>query len=144
MYKVDMERKAKPQKQVAALPYRKHGAGIEVLLITSRETKRWVIPKGWRMAHLKDYSAAAREAFEEAGIEGEMSHKSIGSFFYDKRKKYGRSQSINVTVYAMEVNRLLDEWPEKNQRTRRWFAAAEAAELVQEEGLKAVIEAILV
>ena len=132
------------EKQVAALPYRKHGAGIEVLLITSRETKRWVIPKGWPMLHLADFNAARQEAFEEAGIEGEMGHKSIGSYFYDKRKKAGRVQPVQVTVYAMEVTRLLDAWPEKKQRKRRWYAAHEAAELVAEEGLKAIIEAALV
>lgn len=131
-------------KQIAALPYRKHGAGIEVLLITSRETRRWVIPKGWPMLHLADFKAARREAFEEAGIEGEMNHKSMGSYFYDKRKKSGRFQPVQVTVYAMEVTRLLDNWPEKKQRTRAWFPAQDAAELVQEEGLKAIIEAALV
>ncbi|MEP6828306.1 MAG: NUDIX domain-containing protein, partial [Aestuariivirga sp.] len=59
-------------KQIAALPYRKHGKGVDVLLITSRETKRWIIPKGWRMKGKKDWNAAAREAFEEAGVEGKV------------------------------------------------------------------------
>ena len=132
------------KKQIAALPYRKHGEGIEVLLITSRETKRWVIPKGWPMRNKADYNAAQQEAFEEAGIEGKMSKKSMGSFMYNKRRKSGRMQLIQVTVYAMEVSRLLDKWPEQGQRERQWFAVNEAVELVQEEGLRAIIEAVLV
>jgi 8-oxo-dGTP pyrophosphatase MutT (NUDIX family) len=131
------------KKQIAALPYRKHGDGIEVLLITSRETRRWVIPKGWPMRNKADFNAAQQEAFEEAGIEGKMSKKSMGSYIYNKRKKSGRTQLIQVTVYAMEVSRLLDKWPEQGQRNRRWFAVNEAVELVQEDGLKAIVEAVL-
>jgi 8-oxo-dGTP pyrophosphatase MutT (NUDIX family) len=131
------------KKQIAALPYRKHGEGIEVLLITSRETRRWVIPKGWPMRNLTDRNAAKQEAFEEAGIEGKMGKKSMGSFTYSKRMKSGRMQVVQVTVYAMEVSRLLDKWPEQNQRKRRWFAMKEAIERVNEEGLRAVIQAAL-
>ncbi len=95
------------------------------------------------MLHLSDFNAARREAFEEAGIEGKMGRQSIGSFVYDKRKKSGKVVTVEVTVYAMEVTRLLDEWPEKGQRKRRWFPVAEAAKLVQEIGLQAIIEAAL-
>ena len=130
-------------RQVAALPYRNHGEGVEILLITSRETKRWVIPKGWPMPHLADFNAARREAFEEAGIEGKMGRKSIGSYFYNKRKKSGRMVPVEVIVYAMEVTRLLDEWQEMNERSRTWFPAKEAAVLVKEDGLQAIIEAAL-
>ena len=140
-YPVMPKRAAK--KQIAALPYRKHGEGIEVLLITSRETRRWVIPKGWPMRNRADHNAAQREAFEEAGIEGKMSKKSMGSYSYNKRMKSGSLQVVQVTVYAMEVSRLLDNWPEQNQRNRRWFAVNEAVDLVQEDGLKAIVEAVL-
>jgi 8-oxo-dGTP pyrophosphatase MutT (NUDIX family) len=128
-------------RQIGAVPYRKVGGGFEVLLITSRETRRWVIPKGWPMPHLADYNAARQEALEEAGIEGKMGRKSIGSYYYVKRKKSGKLLPVTVVVYAMEVTLLLDEWPEKNERKRHWFAAKEAVGLVQEEGLRAVIEA---
>ncbi len=131
------------KKQIAALPYRKHGEGIEVLLITSRETGRWVIPKGWPMRNLADHNAAKQEAFEEAGIEGKMGKKSMGSYSYNKRMKSGRMQAVQVTVYAMEVSRLLDKWPEQNQRKRQWFAVKEAVERVNEDGLKAIVEAML-
>ena len=130
-------------KQIAALPYRKHGEGIEVLLITSRETRRWVIPKGWPMRNLSDHNAAKQEAFEEAGIEGKIGKKSIGSFTYNKRMKSGRMQQVQVTVYAMEVSRLLDKCPEQNQRKRQWFALGDAVERVNEDGLKAIVEAAL-
>lgn len=127
-------------KQVAALPYRRHGKKLEVLLITSRETRRWVIPKGWPMTGKKDWNAAATEGFEEAGIKGDVSHKSIGVYHYVKRKKSG-DLDCEVTVYPLEVEKLLKDWPEKGERRRKWFDAARAAELVDEEGLKAIIGA---
>ena len=131
-----------PRKQVASLPYRKHGKGVDVLLITSRETKRWVIPKGWPMTGKKDCDAAAAEAFEEGGIEGKISKKSIGAYHYVKRKKTGDVE-CEVTVFPLEVNNLLRNWPEKAERRRKWFKAKEAAKRVNEEGLRAIIEATL-
>ncbi|MBG1232818.1 NUDIX hydrolase [Aestuariivirga litoralis] len=131
-----------PEKQVAALPYRREGKVLEVLLITSRETRRWVIPKGWPMKGKKDWNAAAIEAFEEAGIKGEVGRKSIGIYHYVKRRSSG-DLDCEVVVYPFEVEKVLDEWPEKNERRRKWFAAARAAELVDEEGLQAIIGAAL-
>ena len=129
------------QMQVAALPFRKRGKTFEVLLITSRETRRWVIPKGWPMKGKKDWNAAATEAYEEAGIKGDVSHKSIGVFRYLKRRDAGGFE-CEVAVYPFEVTKLLDEWPEQDERRRKWFEAARAAELVAEEGLKAIIQAV--
>ena len=130
-------------KQVAALPYRRWRGHIEVLLITSRQTKRWVIPKGWPMDGKADHHAAAQEAYEEAGIEGQISDKSIGAFNYQKRKKSGEVVDCVVMVFAMEVYRLLHVWPEKHERRRQWFSAREAIEALTDEGLKAIIEAAL-
>ena len=132
----------KAQKQIGALPYRKQGRAIEVLLITSRETKRWVIPKGWPMKGKRDWNAAAKEAFEEAGIEGHVGGKSIGTYHYVKRKNSG-NLDCEVTVYLLQVTRRMSEWPEKDQRRRKWFTAKEAATRVDEEGLKAIIAATL-
>ena len=129
-------------KQVAVLPYRKHGKGIDVLLITSRETKRWVIPKGWPMDGMKDWDAAATEAFEEAGVEGEVGKKSIGTYHYVKRKKSG-DLDVEVTVYPFEVKTELRIWPEKAERKRRWFSAEAAAAVVTDDGLDAIIMATL-
>jgi 8-oxo-dGTP pyrophosphatase MutT (NUDIX family) len=132
-----------PRLQIAALPLRKQGRNIEILLISSRETKRWIIPKGWPMLGLEDYQAAELEAFEEAGVRGKMGEEPIGLFSYNKRKKSGRLLPCSVTVYALNVEKLLRDWPEKHERKRKWFLAREAADLVDEEGLKAVIEATL-
>jgi 8-oxo-dGTP pyrophosphatase MutT (NUDIX family) len=128
-------------KQIAALPYRKGKNGVEVLLITSRETKRWVIPKGWPMDGMLDHEAAAQEAFEEAGIKGRINEKSIGGYAYQKKKKSGALLDCVVMVYPLEVAKLLRTWPEKAQRKRKWFKPQKAATLVKEDGLKAVIEA---
>jgi 8-oxo-dGTP pyrophosphatase MutT (NUDIX family) len=132
-----------PRKQIAALPYRRGKRGFEILLITSRETKRWVIPKGWPMDGKADHLAAAQEAFEEAGLEGHINEKSIGAYAYLKKKKSGLSVDCVVMVYPLEVTKLLRNWPEKAQRQRKWFSSKIAASLVNEEGLKSVIEASL-
>ena len=129
-------------KQVAVLPYRKHGRGVDVLLITSRETKRWVIPKGWPMAGKNDCDAAAIEAFEEAGIEGHVNQESVGTYHYVKRKKSG-NLDCEVTVYLLDVTQQLPKWPEKHERRRKWFSAKEATKRVDEAGLQAIIAATL-
>lgn len=121
--------------QYAALPYRTDGGTLEVMLVTSRETKRWIIPKGWPEKKVKPHELAAREAYEEAGLVGHADPDAVGTFRYDKRLKSGRSVWCEVQVFMMEVERELDEWPEKGQRERRWMAPAQAALLVQEPGL---------
>src|SRR5947209_14678636 len=94
-----------PRAQYAALPWRRNAAGaIEVLLITSRETRRWVIPKGWPIKGLKSPQTAAREAFEEAGVEGLVAKKKLGVFHYDKRLRSGRIQRVRVGVYPLQVD----------------------------------------
>jgi 8-oxo-dGTP pyrophosphatase MutT (NUDIX family) len=126
--------------QVAALPWRRKKNGdIEILLITSRETKRWVIPKGWPMDGLKDYNAARQEAFEEAGAEGKMARQPLGVFHYKKRTKLSELRPIDVTVYGLEVKNLKRNWPEKTERQRAWFSCEVAASLVDEEQLKKLI-----
>lgn len=127
--------------QIAALPWRRKKNGvIEVLLITSRETKRWVIPKGWPMEGLKDYNAARREAFEEAGVNGHMNREPIGTFGYVKRLKADVNQAVDVTVYALEVESLSRSWPEKSERNRAWFSCEVAATLVGEPQLRMLIQ----
>ena len=126
-------------RQVAALPYRRKAGRLEIMLVTSRETRRWVIPKGWPMKGLKDYNAAKREAFEEAGIKGRIGKKSIGKFDYDKHNADGSFQTIRVKVYPLEVKETLRTWPEKKERTRAWFSMPEGSALVADEGLKTVL-----
>ena len=127
--------------QVAALPWRKRGERIEILLITSRETQRWVIPKGWPMANLAAFNAAKREAFEEAGVDGRVRRTAIGRYTYSKRAADGSRQACLVTVYALNVLQQHRAWPERGQRRRFWFTAAEAAGKVQEATLRAIIRA---
>jgi 8-oxo-dGTP pyrophosphatase MutT (NUDIX family) len=113
---------------------------IEVLLITSRETRRWVIPKGWPIKGLKSPQTAAREAFEEAGVEGEVAKK-VGVYHYDKRLRSGRLQKVRVAVYPLKVATEAEAWPEAGQREKLWIAPQSAAELVQEPELAAILRA---
>ena len=126
-------------RQVAALPWRQGEAGVEVMMITSRETRRWVIPKGGRMVGKTDPQAAAQEAYEEAGIQGETLDTVVGHFRYDKRLKTGALQACVVAVYPLEVLIQLGAWPEDQQRQRRWMTQAEAAASVHEPDLANLI-----
>lgn len=129
-----------PRSQYAALPWRRSPAGhIEILLISSRETKRWVIPKGWPIKGLKSPDCASREAFEEAGLEGEIRRKKVGIFHYSKRLSSGRLQPVRVSVFALQVQRQWDDYPEKGQRDLLWTSTVEASMLVDEPELKVLI-----
>jgi len=126
-------------RQVAALPWRTGENGLEVMMITSRETRRWVIPKGGRMVGKTDPQAAAQEAYEEAGVQGETLGAPIGHFRYAKRLKSGAEQACVVAVYPLEVLIQLGAWPEDQQRQRRWMPQAEAAAAVHEADLADLI-----
>jgi 8-oxo-dGTP pyrophosphatase MutT (NUDIX family) len=126
--------------QYGALPFRREEDGsLRVLLVTSRETKRWVIPKGWPVKGLKPWSAAAREAYEEAGLVGEVERRAIGCYLYDKRLKNRDVVGCAVEVFPFAVRKRLKRWPEKGERDSRWFTIEEAAEAVVETGLSALI-----
>ena len=122
--------------QVAALPIRISDDGeINVLLVSSRETRRWVIPKGWPSKKMGDAKAAAREAREEAGVTGKVYRKPVG--FYRYRKVLPESSRIlDVAVYVLWVRKLRKSWPEQKERTRIWATLEDAAKLVREPGLK--------
>lgn len=125
--------------QVAALPWRSTGNGVEVMLITSRDTGRWVLPKGWVEKDEKLWRAAEREAEEEAGLTGQMARNEAGRYFYAKVMKIGPAVACEVKVYPLEVTAVADKWKEKGMRERQWFAAAEAARLVDEPDLGDII-----
>ncbi len=112
---------------------------LEILLVTTRRTKRWIIPKGWPIKGLKPAKSAAREAFEEAGVSGVIRSKAIGTFSYDKRLEEGVVVICEVAVFPLRVKRQRKTWPEIEQRICRWFEISEASELV-EEGLRDLIE----
>lgn len=112
---------------------------MQVRLITSRETRRWVIPKGWPMKGLAPHKAAAREAFEEAGLLGSTSRNALGMYTYEKRVSPQRSVTCDVMVFPMRVKRYLKNWPERSQRIGFWFTIESAAAAVQEEELRDLI-----
>ncbi len=126
--------------QYAALVWRPPAfGGIEVLLITSRETRRWVVPKGWPIKDLRPHQTAAREAWEEAGVEDRTGARKIGVFDYGKRLSSGALQPVRVKVYPLRVETEHDEWPEAGQRERLWLAPEEAAGRVDEPGLSRLL-----
>jgi 8-oxo-dGTP pyrophosphatase MutT (NUDIX family) len=126
-------------RQCAALPFVWEGGEVRVLLVTSRETRRWVLPKGWMEKRLSPHALAAKEAFEEAGVVGEVERRPIGRYDYLKRGPQDRLTHCSVRVFPLRVERLLDKWPERRQRQRRWFSPAEAAMAVDEGGLVALL-----
>lgn len=128
-----------PRRQYAALPWRRSEAGLEILLITSRETRRWVIPKGWGHKNEPPTIAAAREALEETGAAGRVAPAPLGDYRYSKLMKTGRVRKVKVAVYSLEVLFEHAEWPEMAVRQKLWIAAHEGAELVDEPELRALI-----
>jgi 8-oxo-dGTP pyrophosphatase MutT (NUDIX family) len=129
--------------QYGVLPVRRSAdGGVEVLLITSRETRRWVVPRGNPIAGASAAQSAAQEAFEEAGILGPVTPEPIGSYRYEKRRRSGIALPAEVHLFRMTVEEERDDWPEKGQRDRRWFAPHEAAAAVAEDDLAALIRGL--
>jgi 8-oxo-dGTP pyrophosphatase MutT (NUDIX family) len=135
-----MKKPAPARVQCAALPFRvSDGSAVEVMLVTSRETKRWIIPKGWAKKRDDLWKSAAREAREEAGISGVVGTEPIGSFSYDKRLRNGQTVPCEVQVFPLQVKRRRKKWPEKGQREISWFSPNAAAEAVREPLLGSLI-----
>ncbi|MDG1354110.1 MAG: NUDIX hydrolase [Sulfitobacter sp.] len=123
--------------QVAALCHRGDGPEREFLLVTSRDTGRWIIPKGWPIRGLKSNEAALQEAWEEAGVRNSRATiDPIGSYTYQKRQNSGLEIPVETLVYSVAVEDLSEEFPEAHQRSRKWVSAAAAAEMVNETELK--------
>jgi ADP-ribose pyrophosphatase YjhB (NUDIX family) len=129
-----------PRSQFAAVPWRRSPGGeVEILLITSRETRRWVIPKGWPIKGMSSAKSAAQEAFEEAGVRGKTHKRPVGIYHYDKRLKNGRLQHVRVAVFALQVETEAEAYPELGQREKAWVTPAEAARLVDEPELMVLL-----
>jgi 8-oxo-dGTP pyrophosphatase MutT (NUDIX family) len=125
--------------QHAALPFRRRDDGnLEIMLVTSRGTGRWIIPKGWPKKGRAPYVTAAREAMEEGGILGNIYDKPIGTFRYEKQHVHF-ALPCEVTVFALEVVEQMPEWPERRERATRWFEVCDAATAVQEPELAALM-----
>ncbi len=128
--------KLRKAQQIAALPVHWDSKGrLRVLMVTSRETRRWIMPKGWEMDGKKPWTAAKIEALEEAGAVGYIADTSIGTYRYTKRMDDGEKVRCKVTVYPMVVERLKRRWKERKERNRHWFSLRKAAKLVEEPDL---------
>lgn len=129
-----------PRQQYAALCYRVDPIlGLQVLLLTSRETRRWVIPKGWPMKGKKAHAVAEIESYEEAGVKGKAEKTAFGYYGYLKKLKSGLKVPVRVQVHLLQVETLLDEFPEVGTRDRVWTDCRDAASRVQEPELRNLI-----
>jgi 8-oxo-dGTP pyrophosphatase MutT (NUDIX family) len=130
-----------PRQQYAALCYRvkKKQGQVEVLVATSRDTGRWVIPKGWPMTDKKAHQVAEREAFEEVGVKGKVEKEALGFYNYRKTLDSGLKIPVRVQVHALEVHDCLKNFPEKGSRTLEWVSPEEAAKRVNEPELKLLL-----
>ena len=129
--------------QVAALCYRDTDDGKRVLLITSRDTGRWIVPKGWPIDGLDGPGAALQEAWEEAGVkQADIESDPVGLYEYDKGLGEGMTVPVEARVYLTRVRDLSEVYPEADQRKRAWFTPQDAANLVDEPDLKAILRAL--
>ena len=128
--------------QYGALPYRFTALGkLELLLVTSRTRGRWIIPKGWPIKGLKPQISAAREAFEEAGVRGEVTTKPLGRYPYDKISDDDSGAiPCEVLVFTLKVKQQHKDWPEAREREVRWMKPEDAVALIVEDGLRSVVE----
>lgn len=126
--------------QFAALVYRVNNDKVEVLLITSRNSRRWIIPKGWPMLGLTPAEAAATEAWEEAGVTGKTSDQCLGIYSYMKTLPGTDDLPCAVMVYSVKAKKLANRYPEADQRRRKWFSRKKAAKMVAEPELAKLIK----
>ncbi|MBA3675980.1 MAG: NUDIX hydrolase [Sphingosinicella sp.] len=133
---------AEPLQQFGVLPYRLGAGGeIHILLITSRDTQRWVVPRGNPIDGLAPHQSAVQEAWEEAGIIGAVMSEPIGNYCYAKRKKDGSVMPAFVDLFPFQIDEQNNDWPERGERETRWFDREAAAEAVDEPDLKQLIRA---
>jgi len=126
--------------QAGAIPYRIAEGVVEVLLVTSRDTGRWVIPKGHVEHGMTPQTAASQEAWEEAGVTGEIASETPFGFVpYLKRLKNGRTCAATIAVFPLLVDKQKNKWQERDVRTRSWFPVRDAAALVDEPDLAALL-----
>ncbi|WP_435170621.1 NUDIX hydrolase [Falsirhodobacter sp. 1013] len=129
----------KPLSQCGALCWRQNDLRKEVLLITSREAGRWIIPKGWPMKGKTLVQAAEQEAWEEAGVRGTANLGSMGCYRYVKRSGSPSAAEVDVTVFALQVFEERNDFPEHGQRNKLWTTPEDAARLVENRGLSVLI-----
>ncbi len=123
--------------QSAVVPFRRRGHGLEILLVTSRSGKRWVIPKGLVEPDLTASASAVKEAYEEAGIKGKLRSDCLGTYEYEK---WGGTCEVEVFLFEVQVE--LDDWPEADERERRWMSLTQAIDHLDEPGLQDLLRAV--
>ena len=137
---IDTKQKRNARSQFGALCYRITDEKIQVLLITSRRTQRWILPKGWPENGMTPGESAANEAMEEAGVTGKINERPLGVYYYEKTLKNGENYPCIVTIYALKVKKKWVDYQEKPERRRKWFSQKGAAKRVLEPGLAILIK----
>ena len=125
--------------QFAALCYRIKDDKLQFCIVTSRRSKRWIVPKGWPMHGETPMDAAATEAFEEAGVRGKIYPRPIGVFSYYKVRSQDELPCMAV-VYPLKVKKILKRWPEDRERDRKWVSRKKAAQMVDDPELSVIIQ----
>ncbi|TGU96968.1 NUDIX hydrolase [Mesorhizobium sp. M00.F.Ca.ET.151.01.1.1] len=139
---VRQAKKGERIRQVAAIPFRLNARGdIEVMLVTSRTTRRFIVPKGWPMKGKSGRKAATIEALEEAGVRGKTLKRPAGIYSYWKRLA-NRFVRVDVIVFLLEVTEELADWQEAKRRQRAWLAPADAAMLIDEPDLSTLVSTL--
>jgi 8-oxo-dGTP pyrophosphatase MutT (NUDIX family) len=125
-------------RQFGALPYFRN-EDLEILLITTKKKRRWSVPKGWPIKRSTPQQTAMVEAYEEAGVRGDVGEMQVGRF---RKRREVKKQSVlcEVQVFPLEVTRQQADWPERKQRSRIWVAPRKAAKLVKKSGLRRAIK----
>jgi 8-oxo-dGTP pyrophosphatase MutT (NUDIX family) len=137
---MQIEDAGEAQAQFAALCWRMKAGRVQVLLITSRDTGRWIIPKGWPVKGLDPKGSAAQEAWEEAGVKGDVLPEHLGHYTYPKGISKNAVLPCIVSVFPLKVETLARDFPERGQRRRKWFSIEKAATKVSEPELRALMQ----
>ena len=137
---IDAKQKRNARSQFGALCYRIIDGKIQVLLITSRRTQRWILPKGWPENGMTPGESAANEAMEEAGVTGKINERPLGVYYYEKTAENGENYPCIVTIYALKVKKTWADYQEKSERRRKWFSQKGAAKRVLEPDLALLIK----
>lgn len=138
--RMDARNKREVRTQFAALCYRVHKEKTQILLVTSRQRGRWIIPKGWPEDGATPAQTAATEAFEEAGVEGKSFNICLGFYSYTKLMGDQPNLACAVSVFPVRVKKLLKVYPEMDQRRRKWFSHKKAVEKVREPELRKILK----
>lgn len=134
-----MSRKARRVfKQSGVIPYRIRNGEVEVLLVTNRRRQHWVIPKGGISKSMTPPHSAAKEAWEEAGVVGQVTAEQIGTYEYHKQ-----GEIYKVEVFLLPVETVLPDWPEASERKRQWLPSTKAVKRVKQASLKRILKSSL-